>query len=232
MAVVSFKKLQEVAKKSKETFILDLGKYVDAKLEGACIPIKVKSFEESIRFKTDFKLKNEKLTISYVPFGRAPKAFRDWYSKEMQSRGKDVPTYVQLCDASRDAVKLETMKYRERLFNILIHLDMDYLVEEKTMWEDMGLKKDDYDGLVNTFSDIITFENHLDILDILIDELKNGNTDEQKLVARVHQYGLQKYINSIENAEDRKEFIDNFTKMIENHSENLAKEEGQAPVEV
>lgn len=230
--VVSFKKLQEVAKKSKETYILDLGKFVDVKLEGINIPIKVKSFEESIKFKTDFKLKNEKLTISYVPFGRAPKSFRDWYSKEMQSRSKEVPTYVQICDSSKDSIKLETMKYRERLFNILIHLDMEYMVDGKSMWEDAELKKDDYDGLVNIFSDIIKFENHLDILDILIDELKNGNTDELKLSARVHQYGLHKYINSIENPEERKEFIDNFTKMIETHSENLAKEEEQSPTEV
>ncbi|MGL4999676.1 MAG: hypothetical protein ACRC5T_11965, partial [Cetobacterium sp.] len=73
---VNFKKLKQVAEKAKETHLIDLGKFVDKKLDGVIVPIRVKSIEECINFKNEFKLKKEKLTIEYKPFTRLSKAFR------------------------------------------------------------------------------------------------------------------------------------------------------------
>lgn len=223
MAVVSFRKLKEVSEKAKETHFVDLGKYVDKKLEGVIVPVRVKSIEETIKLKNDFKLKMGKLTIKYKPFTRMSKDFRKMYMEsEDYVKGKTENTYFQICEVDKDEVAIERKKYRERLFNILLHFDMEYKTEEgKTLWEDAGLQKNDYDGLVTIFSDIIKFDVHLDILDLVIDQLKNGITDENMISAVVFNYGIRKTIDSIEDEEERKLFIENYNKMIEGAQKRL-----------
>lgn len=225
MAVVSFKKLKEASEKAKETHLVDLGKYIDKKLDGVIVPVRVKSIEEVIKLKSDFKLKMEKLTIKYKPFNRLPKEFRKMYMESGDYiKGKTENTYFQICEINKDEVNIDRKKYRERLFNILLHFDMEYITEEgKTLWEDAGLQKNDYDGLVTIFSDIIKFDIHLDILDLVIDQLKNGITDENMISAVVFNYGIKKTIDSIEDEEDRKEFIDNYNKLIESAQKRIEK---------
>lgn len=198
MAIVNFKKLKEVSKKARETHLIDLGKYVDRKLEGVIVPIRVKSIEECIDLKNDFKLKKAKLTIKYKPFRGMPKDFKQMYMEsDDYQRGKTETTYFQLLELGNDESKIEKNKYRQRLFNILVHFDMDYVTEEgKTLWEDAGLKKNDYDGLVDIFSDIIKYEIHLDKLDLLIDKIKSGIVTEEDLATAIAMYDLKTYLDN------------------------------------
>ena len=227
MSVISLKKLKEISNKAKETYLLDLGKFLDKTLEGISLPIKVKSLEETMAIKSNYKLEKEALTVEYKPFRRMPKSFRDMYMKsEDYRKGITENTYFQLCRHSEDENKIERNKYRERLFNILIHIDMDYTVEESglSMWEDAGLKKGDYNGLVDIFSGIIRYEKHLDILDLVIDKLKSGVTDDTVILASIYRYGIEKTIESIEDETERKIFIENYNKMIEEAQKNLNKD--------
>lgn len=227
MSVISLKKLKEISNKAKETYLLDLGKFLDKNLEGISLPIKVKSLEETMAIKSNYKLDKEELTVEYKPFRRMPKSFRDMYMKsENYRKGVTENTYFQLCKHSEDENKIERNKYRERLFNVLIHIDMDYTVEESnlSMWEDAGLEKGDYNGLINIFSDIIKYEKHLDILDLVIDKLKSGITDDTTILASIYRYGVEKTIESIEDETERKIFIENYNKMIEEAQKNLNKE--------
>lgn len=223
MSVVNFKKLKEVSQKARETHLVDLGKYIDKKLEGLIVPIRVKSIEECIQLKKDFKPRGEKLTIEYKPFTRMPKSFRQMYMESDDYRkGITESTYFQVCKLDSDENAIERNKYRERLFNILIHFDMDYKTDDGlSLWEDAGLAKNNYDGLINIFSDIIKYEEHLDILDLVIDQVKNGNTDENSISSIVFQYGIRKTIEAIEDEEERKAFIENYTKLISEAQERL-----------
>lgn len=227
MSVISLKKLKEISNKAKETYLLDLGKFLDKTLEGISLPIKVKSLEETMAIKSNYKLEKEALTVEYKPFRRMPKSFRDMYMKsEDYRKGITENTYFQLCRHSEDENKIERNKYRERLFNILIHIDMDYTVEESglSMWEDAGLEKGNYNGLVDIFSGIIRYEKHLDILDLVIDKLKSGVTDDTVILASIYRYGIEKTIESIEDETERRIFIENYNKMIEEAQKNLNKD--------
>lgn len=216
MAIISLKTIREIAEKNKETHILDLGKFLDKKLEGVCIPIKVKSLEDALQLKSDYKLKRKDLTIEYKPFSRLPKALKEEYLKNNDYRaGITDRTYIQILNVAKDETLLQKTKFRERLFNILIHLDMDYKTEEgKTLWEDCGIEKNNYNALVDLFSEIIQFEQHLDVLDILIDCIKNGNYEEKDLTIAVQSYGFRKYLDNL-TPEERDEFIREMSKMQE-----------------
>ena len=206
MAIVNFKKLKEVAEKSKETHLIDLGKYVDKKLEGIIIPIKVKSIEECIDFKNKFKLKKEKLTIKYKPFTRMPKDFRQMYMEsDDYQRGKTENTYFQVLEVSKDETTIEKKKYRQRLFNILVHFDMEYKTDEGvSLWEDASIPKDDYDALVDIFSDIIKYEIHLDKLDLVIDKIKSGIINEDELTSSIAMMDLKHYLDTNFDTEEDK----------------------------
>lgn len=230
MSVISLNKLKEISTKSKETYFLDLGKFIDKTLEGISLPIKVKSLEETMTIKSEYELNQDKLTVEYKPFMRMPKSFRDMYMKTDEYRkGSTENTYFQICKLSQDENKIEKNKYRERLFNILIHIDMDYILEDSklSMWEDAGLKKGDYNGLVDLFSGIIKYEKHLDIFDLVIDKLKSGITDESLILASIFEYGVRKTIESIEDETERKLFIENYSNMIEQAQKNLNKEDNE-----
>lgn len=230
MSVISLNKLKEISNKSKETYFLDLGKFIDKSLEGISLPIKVKSLEETMTIRSDYNLKKDNLTVEYKPFMRMPKSFRDMYMKtEGYRKGSTENTFFQLCKLSEDENKIEKNKYRERLFNILIHIDMDYILEESklSMWEDAGLKKGDYNGLVDLFSGIIKYEKHLDIFDLVIDKLKSGITDESLILASIFEYGVKKTVESIEDETERKIFIENLNNMIEQAQKNLNKEDNE-----
>lgn len=227
MAVISLNKIKEIANKNSETHILDLGK-IDKKLDGVCVPIKVKSFEETLRLKNDFKLKREKLTIEYKPFTRLPKAMREIIMQDGNYRkGITENTYYQLVKLDEDLDKIERMKYRERMFNVLIHLDMCYLNEEgKNMWEDAGIKKDDYNSLVDLFSNIIQYETHLELLEVIIDSIRNGAYEDKDLDQVVSMYNIRKYLDTLDE-DERKEFFNNLSKVkeISEEIENKVAEE-------
>ena len=216
MAVVNFKKLKEVAEKAKETHLIDLGLYVDNKLKDVVVPVRVKSIEECIKFKEDYKLKSEDLVIKYKQFKQLPKGIKEEYRKSDEFRkGDEANTYVQYVEFNSDESKLKRRAYRERLFNILIHFDMDYKTDEgKTLWEDAGLEINDYDGLINIFSDIIKYENHLDILDLVIDQIKNGNVEEHEINIVIYQYKLRKVVEGFDTEEEKKSFIEAYNEQV------------------
>lgn len=223
MAVVNFSKLKEVAKKSKETHLIDLGKYIDDTLLGVLVPIKVKSIEECIEFKNKFKLKSAPLTIDYKHYSRMSKQFKQMYVESGEyKKGITENTYFQICRVDKDENNIERRKYRERLLNILIHFDMEYRTEEgKTLWEDAGLKENDYDGLIDIFSDIFVFEIHLDAFDLLIDRIKNGITDEIALSGAMFQLKFADTVNKIEDESERQAFIENWNEKVREYSETV-----------
>lgn len=219
MAVINFKNIKKVAEESQKTVNIDLGKFIDKVMDGIVIPIKVKSIEEAIKIKESFKHNDaeDKLTITYKPYSRTPKAFREMYAKEgLYRRGITEVTYFQIIETDKDTQKIERRKYRERLFNILIHLDMDYKNEDGVdMWTDAGLKKNDYNGLIDLFSGIIKYENHLDALDIIVDQVKSGVTDDATIGIQVMNANIRRMIDSIENEDERKVFIESLQNQID-----------------
>lgn len=212
MAVISFKKIKEIAKENNKTHIVNLGK-IDAKLEGINIPIKVKSFEEIIKLKNDFKLKTENLNIDYKPFTRLPKAMKEIIMNDSGYRaGITENTYYQVIKLSDDEQKIKRMKYRERLFSVLIHLDMDYKNEDgKTMWEDAEINKNDYNKLVDLFSEIIQYEEHIDILEVIINCVRDGQYTDEEMNTAISLYHLKKHLETL-SEDERKEFFDNIAK--------------------
>lgn len=215
MAVISLKKIKEIANKNNETYILDLGK-IDEKLSNICIPIKVKTFEETLRLKSSFKLKKEKLTIEYKPFTRLPKQLREIVLEDPSYRkGMTENTYYQLIKLDDDRDKIERMKYRERMFNVVIHIDMDYKNDEgKSMWEDAGLSENDYSGLVDLFSNIIQYENHLELLEVVVDSIRSGKCGDDELSQMIATYNIRKYLDTL-SEDEKKEFFDNLSKIKE-----------------
>lgn len=222
MAIISLSKVKEIGEKNRETHIVDLGKFVDKKLEGICIPIKIKNFEETLKIKQDFKIKNEKLTIEFKPFTKLPKQLKEMYMNDPSyTPNMTENTYFQLFKVDKDMTKIELMNYRQRLFNILIHLDMDYVLENgKTMWEDSGIQKNDYNSLVNLFSGIIEHETHLDILDTIIDSIKNGLVSEADITGSIYRYNFRKFVEGL-SEDDRKEFFETMKKREEQSKENI-----------
>lgn len=211
MAVISFQQIKEIAKQNSETHIIDLG-LIDLKLKDIKIPVKVKSFEETIKLKNETKLDKDKLTIEYKPFSRLPKQLQEVIIKDDNFQNVTPNTYIQLVKLSEDKGKIERLKFRERLFSILLHLDMEYKNEDgKTMWEDAGIPNKDYNKLVDLFSDIIQYEIHLELLEVIIDSIRNGNSSEDKLKDVVFFYGMRKQLAGL-SEEERIEYLDSFVK--------------------
>lgn len=206
MAIVNFKKLKEASQTAKETHLIDLGKFIDKALDGIIIPIRVKSIEESIKLKQDYKNKSNKLTIEYKPFSRTPKAFRDMYMKsEDYRRGQTETTYFQFCRVDTDKTDIEVSEYRDRLFNILIHLDFDYVGEDgTTLWDGSGLKKSDWVGLVDLFSSILIYSVHLDKFDLVIDKIKSGVFKEEDITSAIAMLDLRHYLDTNFKTEEEK----------------------------
>lgn len=211
MAVISFNKIKDIAKKNTETHIVNLGK-IDKKLDGVEIPIKVKSFEEVLKIKNSTQLRKEKLTIEYKPFSRLAKPLKEFIMKDDNFRNISQNTYIQLIKIDEDKDKIEIMKYRERLFSVLIHLDMDYKNEDgKTMWEDAEIPNKDYNKLIDLFSEIIQHEVHLDLLEVIIDSLRNGNSSDQDLDTAIGLYGIRKHLETLTD-DEKKEFFANLNR--------------------
>lgn len=215
MAIISLSKIKEIASKNSETHILNLGK-IDKKLDGVCIPIKAKTFEETLKLKNEFKLKKEKLTIEYKPFTRLSKPMKEIIMQDSNYRkGITENTYYQIVKIDEDMDKIERMKYRERMFNVLIHLDMEYINEDgKNMWDDAGIQKNDYNSLVDLFSNIIQYEAHLELLEIVIDSIRNGGHTDEELEQVIAMYNIRKYLDTL-SEDERKEFFQNISKIKE-----------------
>lgn len=217
MSVISLSKIKEIVNKNNETHIINLGK-IDKRLEGINIPIKVKSLEETLRLKSEHKLTREKLTIMIQPFTRMPKALKEVVIQDRSyKKGMTENTYYQLIKLDEDSAKLEKMKFRERLFSILIHFDMDYIVDEEnktTMWKDAGIKPNDYNSLVDLFSGIIQYDTHIELLETIIESIRNGQCTEQEIDTAISLYSFRKYLDGLDE-DERKTVMDNLSKVRE-----------------
>lgn len=217
MSVISLSKIKEIVNKNNETHIINLGK-IDKRLEGINIPIKVKSLEETLRLKSEHKLTREKLTIMIQPFTRMPKALKEVVIQDgSYKKGMTENTYYQLIKLDEDSAKLEKMKFRERLFSILIHFDMDYIVDEEnktTMWKDAGIKPNDYNALVDLFSGIIQYDTHIELLETIIESIRNGQCTEQEIDTAISLYSFRKYLDGLDE-DERKTVMDNLSKVRE-----------------
>ena len=217
MSVISLSKIKEIVNKNNETHIINLGK-IDKRLEGINIPIKVKSLEETLRLKSEHKLTREKLTSMIQPFTRMPKALKEVVIQDgSYKKGMTENTYYQLIKLDEDSAKLEKMKFRERLFSILIHFDMDYIVDEEnktTMWKDAGIKPNDYNSLVDLFSGIIQYDTHIELLETIIESIRNGQCTEQEIDTAISLYSFRKYLDGLDE-DERKTVMDNLSKVRE-----------------
>lgn len=217
MSVISLSKIKEIVNKNNETHIINLGK-IDKRLEGINIPIKVKSLEETLRLKSEHKLTREKLTIMIQPFTRMPKALKEVVIQDgSYKKGMTENTYYQLIKLDEDSAKLEKMKFRERLFSILIHFDMDYIVDEEnktTMWKDAGIKPNDYNSLVDLFSGIIQYDTHIELLETIIESIRNGQCTDQEIDTAISLYSFRKYLDGLDE-DERKTVMDNLSKVRE-----------------
>lgn len=217
MSVISLSKIKEIVNKNNETHIINLGK-IDKRLEGINIPIKVKSLEETLRLKSEHKLTREKLTIMIQPFTRMPKALKEVVIQDgSYKKGMTENTYYQLIKLDEDSAKLEKMKFRERLFSILIHFDMNYIVDEEnktTMWKDAGIKPNDYNALVDLFSGIIQYDTHIELLETIIESIRNGQCTEQEIDTAISLYSFRKYLDGLDE-DERKTVMDNLSKVRE-----------------
>lgn len=217
MSVISLSKIKEIVNKNNETHIINLGK-IDKRLEGINIPIKVKSLEETLRLKSEHKLTREKLTIMIQPFTRMPKALKEVVIQDgSYKKGMTENTYYQLIKLDEDSAKLEKMKFRERLFSILIHFDMDYIIDEEnktTMWKDAGIKPNDYNSLVDLFSGIIQYDTHIELLETIIESIRNGQCTDQEIDTAISLYSFRKYLDGLDE-DERKTVMDNLSKVRE-----------------
>lgn len=228
--MISLKKLKELSNKSRQTHIINLGK-IDANLEGINLPIKVKTYEETIKLKDTVKLDREKLTIKTYPFTRLPKSIKETILKDDSFKhNMSDTTWVQVVKLDEDVAKLKRAEFRERLFSILIHIDMDYVLEDGiTMWEDAGLKKGDYIGLVNLFSGIIKYEEHIDLLEVVINTLRNGQYSDEQIDLALKAYGFRKYLDTLE--EDERNKVLNQLATLKNNVETIEKSVEKANAE-
>jgi len=237
---ISLKNLKKYKEEQSKVFELNFGNLVDAKLEGVVVPIKIKSFEESLKLREKF-IENIKPTIEYKLFRKAGKKFRDFYNEAIPEGRQGVPTYVQICRYDKDESKFEIKDFRNRLFEVLIHFDMDYEISEGvSLWDDIEIKKDDYCSLVTLFSSLIFEENHLLILEKIIALLKLGLKDEKAIKGHLE---LSMYVDAISKIEDKeereekqKEFREQYQTLIKNSEEMIERqkaiEEGNAIQEV
>lgn len=220
--MISLKKLKELSNQNKKTQIIDLGK-IDPQLKGINLPIKVKTYEETIKLKDSVKLDRDKLTIKTYPFTRLPKSVKETILKDdLFKHSMSDTTWVQLVKLDEDVAKLERAEFRERLFSILIHVDMDYTLEEGvTMWEDAELKKGDYIGLVDLFSGIIKHEDHLELLEVIINTLRNGQHTDDQIDIALRAYSFRKYLDTLDESDRNK--VLNQLATLKNNVENIEK---------
>lgn len=209
MKAVSFNKIKELKHRLKETVLIDLGKFING-LDGIVIPIKVKTVEEVLDLQDKYKPQVGKMTIAYKPFRQMPKAFREFYKQsENYVAGTTETTYFQLLKLDEDENKIKAMEFRERLFNIILHIDMDYEVRKGvSYWEDAEIKAGDYNAVLDVFSGVLVFDNHLETLEVIIDSIKSGNTTEEQILAKVYFAGLNKYLATLPEDERKKAIED------------------------
>lgn len=224
MGVSSIKQIKNVIKKGKESILLDLGKVLHPKLEGIVIPFKLKNYEEVIKISSKFKIKNEPLLTKYVRINKAPSEVQELYAENIASERKNLPTYVLLCETNKDSDKIEVAKYRKKLFEIIVHLDMDYKTDDKDLWTLWELPKNDFDGLVNLFSEIIDDEEMIDTLHVIVTVLKEGIYEEAFINYKVSIFKMIKLISKIEDETERKEAMENFQKAMQENIESAQSE--------
>lgn len=224
MGVSSIGKIKKILEKGKESIVLDLGNVLHPKLEGIIVPFKLKNYEEVIKISSKFKVENEPVITEYVRINKAPKDVQKLYSESIPSERKGLPTYVLLCKTDKDSDKINVAKYRKKLFDVVIHLDMDYVQDEKSLWETWELKKNDYNALVNLFSEIIDDEEMVDTLSVIISILKEGITEEDVINARVAMFKIFRNISKIEDENERKEAVETLQKTWKEMGEKEAKE--------
>lgn len=212
---ISLKELKKYKQEQSKVFELDFETFVDPNLKGVVVPIKIKSFEETLKLKESF-VDTSKPTVEYKVFRKAGKKFREFYNNSIPEGRKGVPTYVQICRYDKDEFKFEIKDFRNRLFEVLIHFDMDYEIEEgKTLWDDVEIKQGDYNELVNLFSSLIFEETHLRTLEIVVNLLKEGVRDVNAIKSHVGITLYLESINKIEDKEEREEKLKEFKEQYE-----------------
>ena len=94
---------------------------------------------------------------------------------------------------------------------------MDYIVDEEnktTMWKDAGIKPNDYNALVDLFSGIIQYDTHIELLETIIESIRNGQCTEQEIDTAISLYSFRKYLDGLDE-DERKTVMDNLSKVRE-----------------
>jgi soluble cytochrome b562 len=218
MAKYNLNKIKKISQEASKPVVLNLGKFLGETMEGITLPFRIRTYEETLKLKNKYKLESGLATLKYVEFSKADKNLREFYEKSIPSERKSISRFVYICDAVADGGNLEILKFKERILEVVLNVDMDSVSESgKTLWEDLEIEKEDYVSLVNTFSNVIKYEEELIVLEAIVNVIKSGLRDEMQILIRVQIQNDLRKIMAIEDESVRektfKDYQDGFTKV-------------------
>ncbi|MGL4210656.1 MAG: hypothetical protein ACRCRT_03825 [Cetobacterium somerae] len=221
MAKYSLQKIKQITKEVDKVIPLDLGKFLGEIMEGVVLPFKVRTYEETLKLKNKYKLDSGLATTKYMEFSRVNKDLKEFYEKHVPVERKNVTRFVYVFDAVADGPQLAMLKFKERILDVFMNVDMDSVSESGvTLWEDLEIENGDYVALVETFSKVIIHEDELHILESIVHAIKSGLRDEMQISIRVAIQSDLRKIMSIPDEDERnkayKDYQDSFTKVQHN----------------
>ncbi|MGL5646977.1 MAG: hypothetical protein ACRDDY_03920 [Clostridium sp.] len=221
MAKYNLKKIKQISQEVQKNVTLNLGQFLGETMEGVIIPFRVRTYEETLKLKNQYKLDCGLATLRYINFDKADKNLRDFYEKQIPAERKNASRFVYICDAVADGGDLEVLKFKERILEVLLNINMEAESESgMTLWQDLEVEKDNYVELVNVFSDVIKYDEELMVLESIVGAIKTGLRDETQIAIRVSIQNDLRRIMSIEDEDARnkayKEYQESFTKVQKN----------------
>lgn len=218
MARYNLKKIKKISEESQKDVALNLGQFLGETMEGIIMPFKVRTYEQTLKLKNQYKIDCGLATLKYVEFSKADSRLKEFYEKNVPVERKNATRFVYICDAVADGAKLDVLEFKERLLEVLLNVNMDAESESgKTLWEDLEIEKDDYVSLVDTWSSVINMDEQLFILESIVSVIKTGMRDETQISIRVSIQNDLRRIMSIKDEEERnkayKEYQESFVKV-------------------
>ena len=133
----------------------------------------------------------DKSALKLIPYNKADKDLKMRYLKELQDNGKNnvsaESTTFMVIDTNADQKIQSKQMFVKQLLEIVVHIDMDYEVEEgKNLWDELGLKSKDYVGLATKMKELGILMNLDDVetLRFTIEAIKIGEKDVEDFVMK------------------------------------------------
>lgn len=231
MAKYSLKKIKEISKEVEKVVALNLGRFIGEAYEGMIVPFKIRTYEETLKFKNQYKIDAGLASAKWQEFGRVDRSLKEFYEQHVPVERKTATRFVYTFDAVTDKPKIEIASFKERILEFFINIDMDEKDEDGlTLWEGLELQQGDYKSLVEMFSKLLGKE-EVEILEFIVHAIKTGLRNESQIAIRVAIQRDLKVIMSIEDDDARnrayKEYQDNMAKVQKNMVKTMKKLEAQ-----